>query len=72
MDRRRMRLLGIAPTKTSNDVERWAFDLTQLIPAHSEFIGEGEWEVLFKSDIGNDTLNIKVLLKKKCKYFFLV
>ena len=52
MDRRRIRLLGVAPTKTSNDVERWASNLTQLIPVNSEFIGEGVWEVLFKSDIG--------------------
>jgi len=52
MDRRRIRLLGIAPTKTSNDVERWAFNLTQLMPVHSESIGEGVWEVLFESDVG--------------------
>ena len=58
MDRRRIRLLGITPTKTSNDVERWAFNLTQTIPIHSEFIGEGVWEVLFESNIGMyDTLN---------------
>ena len=52
MDRRRIRLLGIASTKTSNDVERWAFNLTQLMPVHSESIGEGVWEVLFESDVG--------------------
>jgi hypothetical protein len=54
MDRRRIRLLGISVTKTSNDVERWAFDLTQLIPINSELIEEenGEWEILFESVIG--------------------
>ena len=54
MDRKRLRLKGISSTKTSYDVEGFAFYLAQIYPQGSELIDErnGEWDVNFNTDIG--------------------
>jgi hypothetical protein len=65
IDKRRIRLLGIHPDKTSNDVERFAFCLTQSNPVKSRKDENGSWQVFFETEI--DLVKTEQNFKRKKK-----